>query len=355
LTVQVASVSGGEGVDVAVASDGTVYVSWVSLSSTWLVVSTDLGETFSDPLQVGGATTAPQVYENSHPSIALDEDRIAISQAGGGHHQVWVADRADLSFSTLVEPGASRTDLMYESIFIRSTFAPSGDLWTSLHAFPEGGGWSGGWKAIAGEPTDWTLESVSSGAPGEPCECCPQDFLFTDQSELVYGYRNNEENLREIYAASGTAGALSAWQAVSSGGWSINYCPVQGPRVCEGASGTVHMTWADASTGVYRVYLARSQDAGVSWTEGVYVSDDGIEDEESPAIASDGEQSVWMAYSTRNDAFLVASSDGGESFEAPVALVTPDGDLEYPELAYGGGYLFVAGAGDGDGIWLLRY
>jgi hypothetical protein len=115
------------------------------------------------------------------------------------------------------------------------------------------------------------------------------------------------------------------------------------------------MTWADAATGLYRTSLSSSQDGGTSWTEPVFVTDESDEEEKSPVVVSDGEQTVWMAYSTRDDALLVSSLDGGLTFEAPVSLTSPEGPLEYPELAYGGGYLFAVGTSTGSGVWLLRY
>ena len=229
--------------------------------------------------------------------------------------------------------GADRDDLQYEGLFIRAHFAPDGELWATVHAFPAGS-WSGGWKGIARESQDFALESATEGAEGEPCECCPQDLAFTPDGRAVLGYRNNIDNIRDMWVAIGDAdGAFQSFTEVSDSDWFITYCPVQGPRLASNDSDMV-LAWAEAAEGAYTVYAVTADASALDFSPPVAVAADAGGVQRGPTVAMDAGSRVWVALDQLGEGALLATSgDAGATWGTPGVVEAPDGSLTVVELA----------------------
>lgn len=105
---------------------------------------------------------------------------------------------------------------------------------------------------------------------GEPCECCPQDLAFAPDGRAVLGYRNNIDNVRDMYVAiSDQVGAFPEESVeVSDNDCNLMYCPVQGPRLVVDEN-RIPLAWAAAAEGAEAV-------------------------QQSPTIASGGSGRVWV-------------------------------------------------------------
>lgn len=345
------------GADLDIAPDGELYVSFVRKGHVWLTSSTDQGETWSEPIWVDGGGGSPQVYDVSHPNLDVGHERIAVAKSGSGHQYLFIGDRgAGAGEFEMVELDAINSAYKYEAIFVKAHITPAGEVWASSHAFPKGEGWTEGWKGIAQEGEDFVLEPASTGAPGEPCECCPQDLLFTQSGRTVLAYRNNVDDLRDItVATSPTFGPPDAWQDISDNGWEISYCPVQGPRLVEDADGVVHAAWSDAVTGSGEIYTARSADDGATWTSTQLVLEDPDTSRVTPTFAAGEDGRLLLTWSAGLAGSVLAwSDDGGETWQEHGALESEAGALRYLELDGGAGFLGGAAADTAGQVWLVR-
>jgi hypothetical protein len=72
---------------------------------------------------------------------------------------------------------------------------------------------------------------IGSGlAPGEVCDCCPA-FISVDNEIISLLFRNNDNDLRDIWVAISTDKAASFAKAadIDNNNWMINSCPSSGP------------------------------------------------------------------------------------------------------------------------------
>ncbi len=345
----VSAEGGASGADLAVAPDGELYASWVRSGHAWVSTSVD-GTNWSEPVVVNSSGSA-SVYGASHPELVVDDDRVIVSMSAGERQVVYGSSRTALDFAELAVIGEGRGDLHFEGIFLRAHLAPDGSVWATYHAFPAGS-WDNGWKGIARETADWELEPVSTGAPGVPCECCAHDLLFTQNSDVVFAWRNNEDDIRDMYAASGHAG-FDSWTAAGDVHPVINYCPVQGPRLAEEPGGELLMIWADGVEGEYETFLATSTDGGESWSPSSAVLSELEGQRASPnmAVAPDGR--ALLGWTSPTDESGLAWRSGGEW--AGLGDLEREGvALSYPELVAGEGFFGGIAADDSGDVWLFQ-
>jgi len=99
--------------------------------------------------------------------------------------------------------------------------------------------------------------TASAPAPGAAvCECCTSDLLSSGDSVWMV-FRNNNQNLRDIWVSRSTDLAVTFDTAtdVDQTDWQLNSCPIAGPRMAR--SGDSIMTvWMSSATGAARVYLS---------------------------------------------------------------------------------------------------
>lgn len=101
---------------------------------------------------------------------------------------------------------------------------------------------------------------------GSVCDCC-QTSAARSGNNIIVVYRDRTEGeIRDIYRATYSLdeGSWSAPMALSTEGWEIAGCPVNGPQV-SAAGDTVIATWFTAAGGQGRSYMAVSSDGGHSF------------------------------------------------------------------------------------------
>lgn len=103
-----------------------------------------------------------------------------------------------------------------------------------------------------GDPV--TANELAPG--GEVCECCTADLLAAGDSIWMV-YRNNNQNLRDIWVARSTdlAASFGAVTDVDSTDWLLNFCPIAGPRMAR-AGDTLVTGWMSGASGNNRIYLS---------------------------------------------------------------------------------------------------
>ena len=104
------------------------------------------------------------------------------------------------------------------------------------------------------------------------CDCC-QTALARTSEGLIAVYRDrSEEEVRDISAVRQVNGRWTGPVKVASDGWVYRACPVNGPSVAAQGRQVV-VAWFTSADGVPRVKLARSRDAGASFSAPLQVDD----------------------------------------------------------------------------------
>jgi hypothetical protein len=102
-------------------------------------------------------------------------------------------------------------------------------------------------------------------APGEACDCCPAN-IFTNGDKHVLLFRNNDNNLRDIWASvsSDDGKTFGLVKEIDTTNWMIGACPSSGPSGMI-TDDSLFYTWMSGASGNTRVMIASasSNDLGI--------------------------------------------------------------------------------------------
>jgi len=99
---------------------------------------------------------------------------------------------------------------------------------------------------------------ITSAIPDEACDCCPAEYVI-DGNKHALLYRNNDANIRDIYAVYSNDDGLTfpENENVDQLGWAITSCPSTGPHGIF-KDDTLVTVYASRANGSYRVYISKT-------------------------------------------------------------------------------------------------
>lgn len=180
---------------------------------------------------------------------------------------------------------------------------------------------------------------------GQVCECCQPVAAATSDAVLLSSRHVDGEGHRDpILSRIGYDLAVAADAArIGMGRWDIEGCPMKATAVAAD-SRRVYVAWysqADAPAGVW---FAASTDGGRRFDAGrpLHVE---AEVADAPVIAVEGEGRVVAAWHAKAGGdrriYMARSDDGGRTFSSPVALSPADEPAGYPSIATDSGRTVV--------------
>jgi len=105
------------------------------------------------------------------------------------------------------------------------------------------------------------------------CDCCQTAAASAAQTLLVAYRDRSPDEVRDTAVVRRSDGAWSVPVSVSTEGWRIDGCPVNGPALDADRSGRAALAWFSAPDEKPVVKLAFSDDAGASWSAGVRIDE----------------------------------------------------------------------------------
>jgi hypothetical protein len=182
----------------------------------------------------------------------------------------------------------------------------------------------------------------SSGAVGTVCDCCPATII-TNGDQHVLTYRNNDNNIRNMWASYSTDGSMNynISSEIDETDWMIMSCPSSGPsNVIIGDS--LVSTWMSDS----KVYLGTTnlanQQNGIQ--RQLFPAD--MSTQNYPIIAGKGDTLaiVWQGYDTGTPKLFFTSSVTGTSglgIVIDTITATFSGNQTRPDLEYSNGKFHI--------------
>lgn len=333
---------------VAIAPDGTFYVTWASESAgVMLARSTDGGKSFGAALSVSSAK--PLVSMARLPYVVATDARIAVAfNDPDGTIYLHTADAgASPAFGSATLIGKDVPTSFRD--FPKPVFLGDGSLGVAWHGYPD----TGARIFFSRENDGFASKPASGGAPGVPCECCPLDVTLTAGGDLVLAFRNNDDNTREMWSARApNAGAFAGWTQLSTSEGYVPACPMMGPRLARDGDRLIAAWSSRGSKTAGVVHLASSTDAGATWTSSQAA---GNFQADEPTIAVGAPSTIFVAGVTGNgSSALIQSDDGGQTWSSPEPLAAPDGALEVPQAQSTSGIAALAAVSSARSVWLRR-
>lgn len=100
---------------------------------------------------------------------------------------------------------------------------------------------------------------ITTGIPEEACDCCPAEYLINGNREVML-YRNNDNNVRDIFGVYSTDGGATYPHSAQLNqlDWSVSSCPSSGPHGLLRSNDLITVSMSKAS-GKNRVYVSTSE------------------------------------------------------------------------------------------------
>lgn len=186
-------------------------------------------------------------------------------------------------------------------------------------------------------------------APGESCDCCPAYLIATNTSVTLL-FRNNDNNLRDIWASTSTdAGkTFSLSKKVDNSGWIIGGCPSSGPSGII-VGDTLISAWMNGSSGSSRVMIsnANTSDLSLGFNQNISKIVATSANQNYPIIAGDsramgvvweevnlGKRYIKLAYGTTGASSLLNQ-------EAVIVNLDTNSLAKNPHIAYANGTFHI--------------
>lgn len=100
--------------------------------------------------------------------------------------------------------------------------------------------------------------NLTASIPDEACDCCPAELVISQEKQILL-YRNNANNLRDIYGVYSANGGQNFQSStnVENLNWFVTSCPSTAP---DGVviNDTLWSVAASKASGAYRIYLSAS-------------------------------------------------------------------------------------------------
>ena len=268
--------------NLAVGSDGTIYLSWLEPSgdsahalrfatlrdSAWSPPRTVARRSdffvnwadFPSLISLPGQQLAAHWLQRSGDARYAYDVRISLSTDGGATWSEPVVPHRD----------GTRTEHGFVSLFpYRDSL---GAIWLDGRNFAGAG---------ENERPDMMLLMTAMGPTGAAgaervldervCDCCQTSLAIASSGPVVVYRDRLEGEIRDIGIAR-WAGSEWTRGTVHADGWKIDACPVNGPAVAA-AGDRVAVAWFTNAGDTARVYLATSTDAGITFGAPVRIDD----------------------------------------------------------------------------------
>ena len=184
-----------------------------------------------------------------------------------------------------------------------------------------------------------TIANIAA-AGAEVCECCPASIGVASENELYLAFRNNDNNLRDIWVAKSTDGGASFPEAVDidTTDWIAFICPQSGPDILLSGD-SIFSVFFNGKTGS-EIYFSsmnkNSMDAGYQFQFPSYSGQD--ESQNFPSIAGNGDTLgvVWQESGANNNEIYMAWSTNGSGDLLNNYLVIDNGpsSQKQPDMIY---------------------
>ncbi len=249
--------------DIDVDNNGNIFICWINNLSNhkniFFSKSTDLGNTFSLPIQTNDVPNYVNHIPYGGPKI---------DERNGIIHIIWADERL----------GYTRTNIFYsrstDSGLTWSTSRPLG-LASKFNAYPEIKIDDSGiihiiyysYNRIGLEFEN--IHYVSSNDGGitfsspvvgsnfigsKPCDCCPADIHFLNNGKKIIAFRNDENNIRDMYFVSADSNNWGNLTRISNDNYNINFCPSSGPTIASKDS-LIAISYMVGKNDVFKAFL----------------------------------------------------------------------------------------------------
>lgn len=167
------------------------------------------------------------------------------------------------------------------------------------------------------------------------CECCPTAAVETKNGVLVAYRDRTEDEIRDISLVRFEDGGWTAPYPLYEDGWNIAGCPVNGPAL-SAIKNNVTAAWYTAADNDARVYVAFSDDGGISFNEPVRVDNGLPAGRVAIEQLDDGSAIIMWVEILEEDAGLMVRRvhpDGTSGDAEMIASVNDDRSSGFPRVA----------------------
>jgi hypothetical protein len=348
---------GSQAPNLAVGEDGVVALSWLTADENGhrLQYSVLEGNSWREPRNVARGDNWFVNWADFPSVVPLsDEMRAAhwlVRQPAGGYaYDVHLSVSSDggATWSESVMPHDDNTATEHGFVTIFPEATGMGLIWLDGRNLAHGTSHhpSSGGMTLRAATYSGTLEAANEALVDElTCDCCQTDVATTNRGAIaVYRNRTTDE-IRDIYAARYIDGEWLPGRAVADDGWTIAGCPVNGPTVA--ADGDhLAVAWFTAADDEAKVRLARSDDAGETWSAPVDVTEGELFGRAGVALLDRGEVAVsWLCGESGRHARLCLRRVAADNTLGQIHVVSGEDEvpsLSVPQLARSGDSIVAA-------------
>jgi hypothetical protein len=244
---------------IALTSDNTPVVMWSRRSNKEVYVSKMVSGNFTAPNTITPSGVNAFAQDWAGPDMVAKENKVYVVFEAEPHGQgfIYIAISEDWGSTYKDTIRVSNNAL---TRFPTIAVAPDGTLYVGFMVFEPGDKDPHYAVSVSkdGGTTFSTAIKATGTAPGESCDCCPAYLVANNQGVIIF-FRNNDNNLRDVWGSisTDTAKSFQITKKVDNTNWTINACPSSGPSAIstEDSFATV---WMSGSSGNTRVYVSTS-------------------------------------------------------------------------------------------------
>lgn len=187
-----------------------------------------------------------------------------------------------------------------------------------------------------------------SAATGEVCECCPASMTISPAEEMLLTFRNNNNNMRDIWATKSTDGGLTFPDAtdLDDTDWLLFSCPISGSHSMI-AGDSLIAVYFSSGEGNPRVYLSTihigSMAKGDQFKMPTFTGEESGQNQPRIAGNQDTIGVVWEENTvSAKDIVLSYSVNGTSDLKSQLVKITEGTtSFRFPDIAYSNGVFHI--------------
>jgi len=363
----------GSGLDCANAAtpfllpDGKLLLAWTANGVVSVAQSSDLGKTFSIPVNIAEHGKSLDIGNDARPQIVSDKRgnvflAYAFFKDSNWNAQINTARSTNggntfSSPASLVQDGSSQR---FPSVLIRpddSIFISWIDKRLVAASKRSGVKRLGGSIAYTFSSDGGKTFQAEQFANESSCECCRIGASVDPKNQVAVVYRaifpgGIRDQASQVI---GTKGAEPI-RRVSDDDWKTDACPHHGPSIAVSGTGTFHVAWYTQGSKRSGVFYANSSNQGLRYSKPSRVGSESA-NVSRPYLLALGQQ-VWLIWKefdgTHSLVYMKQSADDGKTWSIPQMISKTSGYSDHPLLINQGSTVFLSWLTRLDGYQLIQ-